>query len=493
MYIHLSQPYAPAGPVSFLITNASTTMQHELVGFATPTMAADFPITGFEGDPNKINEDKAGTSVLDTGAALKPGASQMVTIPNMKPGHYALVCNLSGHYKAGMHVDFWVTPKGATPVTATLGDTSSTQMYIHLSQPYAPAGPVSFLITNASTTMQHELVGFATPTMAADFPITGFEGDPNKINEDKAGTSVLDTGAALKPGASQMVTIPNMKPGHYALVCNLSGHYKAGMHVDFWVTPKGATPVTATLGDTSSTQMYIHLSQPYAPAGPVSFLITNASTTMQHELVGFATPTMAADFPITGFEGDPNKINEDKAGTSVLDTGAALKPGASQMVTIPNMKPGHYALVCNLSGHYKAGMHVDFWVTPKGATPVTATLGDTSSTQMYIHLSQPYAPAGPVSFLITNASTTMQHELVGFATPTMAADFPITGFEGDPNKINEDKAGTSVLDTGAALKPGASQMVTIPNMKPGHYALVCNLSGHYKAGMHVDFWVTPTA
>jgi uncharacterized cupredoxin-like copper-binding protein len=38
------------------------------------------------------------------------------------------------------------------------------------------------------------------------------------------------------------------------------------------------------------------------------------------------------------------------------------------MVTINDMKPGHYALVCNLSGHYAAGMHVDLWVTPKGAT-----------------------------------------------------------------------------------------------------------------------------
>ncbi|MFI5054705.1 MAG: sulfocyanin-like copper-binding protein, partial [Acidimicrobiia bacterium] len=149
-------------------------------------------------------------------------------------------------------------------------------------------------------------------------------------------------------------------------------------------------------------------------------------------------------------------------------------------------------LVCNLSGHYAAGMHVDFWVTPKGATPVTVDLGDTSSTSMFIHLSQDYAPQGPVTFIITNTSTTMKHELVGFATKTMAADYPITGFEGDPNKIDEDKAGTSVIDTGAALAPGATQMLTV-DMASGHYALVCNLSGHYAAGMHVDFWATPVA
>ena len=410
MYIHLSQPYVPAGPVTFIITNESPTMEHELVGFATKTPAAGYKITGFEGDPNRIDEDTAGPVVLDTGAALKPGATQMVTT-DLKTGHVALVCNLSGHYAAGMHVDLWVTPKGSTPLLAALGDTSASSMYIHLSQPYVPAGPVTFIITNESPTMEHELVGFATKTPAAGYKITGFEGDPNRIDEDTAGPVVLDTGAALKPGATQMVTT-DLKTGHVALVCNLSGHYAAGMHVDLWVTPKGSTPLLAALGDTSASSMYIHLSQPYVPAGPVTFIITNESPTMEHELVGFATKTPAAGYTITGFEGDPNRIDEDTAGPVVLDTGAALKPGATQMVTT-DLKTGHVALVCNLSGHYAAGMHVDLWVTPKGSTPLLAALGDTSASSMYIHLSQPYVPAGPVTFIITNESPTMEHELVG--------------------------------------------------------------------------------
>jgi uncharacterized cupredoxin-like copper-binding protein len=118
---------------------------------------------------------------------------------------------------------------------------------------------------------------------------------------------------------------------------------------------------------------------------------------------------------------------------------------------------------------------------------LTADLGDTSPTQMFIHLSSPTVTAGKVTFLITNSSTDMKHELVGFQTKTPAADYPIAGFEGDPNRIDEDTAGPVVLDTGAALDPGATQMVSV-NLKPGHYALVCNLPGHYKAGMHVDLW-----
>ena len=41
------------------------------------------------------------------------------------------------------------------------------------------------------------------------------------------------------------------------------------------------------------------------------------------------------------------------------------------------------------------------------------------------------------------------------------------------------------------MAPGTSLMLTI-DMAPGHYAVVCNLNGHYAMGMHQDFWVTPT-
>jgi uncharacterized cupredoxin-like copper-binding protein len=41
------------------------------------------------------------------------------------------------------------------------------------------------------------------------------------------------------------------------------------------------------------------------------------------------------------------------------------------------------------------------------------------------------------------------------------------------------------------MAPGTSLMLTI-DMTAGHYAVVCNLNGHYAMGMHQDFWVTPT-
>jgi len=37
--------------------------------------------------------------------------------------------------------------------------------------------------------------------------------------------------------------------------------------------------------------------------------------------------------------------------------------------------------------------------------------------------------------------------------------------------------------------PGASGWMTIP-VAPGHYELVCNLAGHYRAGMFTELTVT---
>ena len=54
--------------------------------------------------------------------------------------------------------------------------------------------------------------------------------------------------------------------------------------------------------------------------------------------------------------------------TNVGETGD-MEAGTTQMLTL-DLPEGHYAVVCNLQGHYAAGMHQDFWVTPADATPV---------------------------------------------------------------------------------------------------------------------------
>ena len=127
------------------------------------------------------------------------------------------------------------------------------------------------------------------------------------------------------------------------------------------------------------------------------------------------------------------------------------------------------------------GMHQDFWVTPGTQPPITVALGETDPTHMFIDMSQAYAPEGPVSFIVTNEGTET-HEFVVLQTDTPAADFPIVGFEGEQNRFDEDAKGlTNVGETGDGWTPGTCMMLTI-DMTDGHYAVVCNLPGHYAHG-----------
>jgi uncharacterized cupredoxin-like copper-binding protein len=58
----------------------------------------------------------------------------------------------------------------------------------------------------------------------------------------------------------------------------------------------------------------------------------------------------------------------------------------------------------------------------------------------------------------------------------------------DENRVDEDKAG----DKGevSELEPGASGSLTV-NLKAGTYLLICNVAGHYAAGMWTVFTVKP--
>jgi uncharacterized cupredoxin-like copper-binding protein len=128
---------------------------------------------------------------------------------------------------------------------------------------------------------------------------------------------------------------------------------------------------------------------------------------------------------------------------------------------------------------------------PGSAQIVHVTLGETSPTAMYIHLSQTAVPEGKVSFVITNEGKE-KHEFVVLQTKVAADSFPVVSFEGDANRINEDAGNVkNVGETGdPPMAPGTTKVLTI-DLASGHYAVVCNLAGHYAMGMHQDLWVTP--
>jgi len=87
------------------------------------------------------------------------------------------------------------------------------------------------------------------------------------------------------------------------------------------------------------------------------------------------------------------------------------------------------------------------------------------------------APAGRVRFVVTNIGT-VKHEFVVIRTNKPAGNL-LKG-----NEANETGA-VGELD---GVKAGNARVLVL-KLKRGHYALICNLPGHYKTGQFADFYV----
>jgi uncharacterized cupredoxin-like copper-binding protein len=113
--------------------------------------------------------------------------------------------------------------------------------------------------------------------------------------------------------------------------------------------------------------------------------------------------------------------------------------------------------------------------TPPSGSAITATLKEYS-----IELSQATAAPGAVTFTVTNSGD-MVHEFVVLKTDIQAADLPFTN-----DAVTEDNY-TSMGEV-ADLEAGATGNLTA-TLTAGHYAIICNLPGHVREGMAVDFTV----
>jgi uncharacterized cupredoxin-like copper-binding protein len=120
-------------------------------------------------------------------------------------------------------------------------------------------------------------------------------------------------------------------------------------------------------------------------------------------------------------------------------------------------------------------------VPAAAAAPAAGPLArnvDVTLAQFAVSPSAKVAPAGRVTFRVHNAGT-ITHEFVVIKTSRAASDLPI--------KNGRAVESGNVGETGD-LKPGRTKSVAL-RLPAGHYALVCNLPGHYLAGQHTDFVV----
>lgn len=104
--------------------------------------------------------------------------------------------------------------------------------------------------------------------------------------------------------------------------------------------------------------------------------------------------------------------------------------------------------------------------------------------QMAIQLSQDSVPAGEVTFQVVNIAQNTPHEMIVVKLDEAGQEIQV-----DPETEKVDEAALDDLGEVEGLKAGESGDLTL-TLEPGNYKLICNLKGHYSAGMVVPFTVT---
>ena len=323
--------------------------------------------------------------------------TELFLIPT-EAGTYELVCEIEGHFEAGMHGTIVVDPAGtvaAPPVEADHGaavDTAGT--YVANAGDFAGkaaadwdnAEVVRVEMTEFSFTpneltfeagkpyvLQLTTVGTVKHEFTAHefFPSVAWRKAESGQSEVKA---PYFTEIEVFPGQQVDLYFVPVTPGTYELVCEIEGHLEAGMQgtitvtgetptspaPDYvaiadgpWVTD-GAAQVSAADWDTKEVitvelsefafgpdETHLQVGQPYQ----INF--TNIGD-VKHEA------TAPEFFQNVAFRKAQDASGEFKAPTLLeVETFAAME---TELWLIPT-KAGTYALVCEIEGHFEAGMH----------------------------------------------------------------------------------------------------------------------------------------
>jgi len=104
MSIRTNTATVKTGKVTFEVANLSRSILHEMVVVAVDNPAAPLP---YDYNTGQVPEKQV--KMLGETEEMQPNAEKTLTL-DLKPGSYLLICNVPGHYAAGM----W-TPLTATP------------------------------------------------------------------------------------------------------------------------------------------------------------------------------------------------------------------------------------------------------------------------------------------------------------------------------------------------------------------------------------------
>lgn len=171
------------------------------------------------------------------------------------------------------------------------------------------------------------------------------------------------------------------------------------------------------------------------------------------------------------------------AGLSIVAVGfvgGGLFPGS--------FAPG-YGVACVTPA--TSGTVVNVTLTNTGGPMMGRSNGMMSGGAMRLTADRSIVVHGPITFVATNSGS-LTHEMVILALPNqqIAGTRPIGG----DGKVDETgslgEASTSCgQGAGEGILPGSSSWASA-TLPPGRYEVICDLPGHYAAGMYTQLTVT---
>ena len=151
--------------------------------------------------------------------------------------------------------------------------------------------------------------------------------------------------------------------------------------------------------------------------------------------------------------------------------------------------PGSPGRACTVP--IRSGTTVNVTLTNMGGPMMGGGGGPMTGGAMSLQADQVSVARGAVSFLVTNRGS-ITHEMV--LLPLSGSQLVGTRPIGGDGKIEEtgslgEASNSCGEGAGQGILPGASGWVSI-TLAPGRYELLCNLPGHYAAGMYTQLTVT---
>ncbi len=118
------------------------------------------------------------------------------------------------------------------------------------------------------------------------------------------------------------------------------------------------------------------------------------------------------------------------------------------------------------------------------ATTVNVMLMGEGGGGMKIGVDKASIPGGDVVFNVANHAMTEQHEMILVKLNAADQQIPL-----DMKKHRVEEAQLKTLGEVADLQPSDTGSLKA-RLKPGTYMLLCNIKGHYEAGMWTKLTVT---